>query len=301
MAKIISGTELSALMRAEIGAEAQEFIAETGVRPGLAVVLVGNDPASQVYVRMKGKACRELGFHSEEILLPEDTPEDELLGVIDGLNAHPEIHGMLVQLPLPKHVDPQSVILRIDPAKDVDGFHPINVGRLAAGDRSVLAPATPAGIIELLVRNGYDPAGKRVVVVGRSNIVGKPVALLLMRDARGGNATVTVAHSRTPELAEVTREADILVAAAGRPKLITRDMVKPGVVVIDVGTNRVADATRERGWRLVGDVDFEGVSAVAEAITPVPGGVGPMTITMLLHNTLEAARRIEAASEGAGR
>ena len=299
MARIISGTEIGRIMRQEIAAEAAAFEAETGVKPGLAVVLVGDDPASQVYVSMKGKACREIGFLSREILLTEDTPEDELLGVIDGLNADPEIHGMLVQLPLPPHIDPQNVIMRIDPAKDVDGFHPVNVGRLAAGDADVLAPATPAGIIQMLLRSGYDPAGKHVVVVGRSNIVGKPVALLLLRNGAGGNATVTVAHSRTPDLASITRQADILIAAAGRAQLITRAMVRPGVVVIDVGTNRVEDATRERGWRLVGDVDFPGVSQVAEAISPVPGGVGPMTITMLLANTLQAARQIEATAAGA--
>ncbi len=299
MAKIISGKELGAAMRKEIAAEAASFEAETGVKPGLAVVLVGADPASQVYVSMKGKACREIGFLSREILLPADTPEDELLGVIDGLNADPEIHGMLVQLPLPEHIDPQAVIMRIDPAKDVDGFHPVNVGLLAAGDLNVLAPATPAGIVQMLVRSGYDPKGKHVVIVGRSNIVGKPVALLLLRNGPGGNATVTVAHSRTPDLGRVTRQADILIAAAGKARLIKRDMVRPGVVVIDVGTNRVEDPTRERGWRLVGDVDFEGVSEVAEAISPVPGGVGPMTITMLLANTLQAARQIEAAAAGA--
>ena len=299
MARIISGTEIGRIMRQEIAAEAAAFEAETGVKPGLAVVLVGDDPASQVYVSMKGKACREIGFLSREILLTEDTPEDELLGVIDGLNADPEIHGMLVQLPLPAHIASQNVIMRIDPAKDVDGFHPVNVGRLAAGDPDVLAPATPAGIIQMLLRSGYDPAGKHVVVVGRSNIVGKPVALLLLRNGAGGNATVTVAHSRTPDLASITRQADILIAAAGRAQLITRDMVRPGVVVIDVGTNRVEDATRERGWRLVGDVDFPGVSQVAEAISPVPGGVGPMTITMLLANTLQAARQIEATAAGA--
>jgi methylenetetrahydrofolate dehydrogenase (NADP+)/methenyltetrahydrofolate cyclohydrolase len=299
MAKIISGTEIGRAMRAEIAAEAAAFERASGVTPGLAVVLVGEDPASQVYVTMKGKACREIGFASREIVLPADVVEDELLGVIDGLNADPEIHGMLVQLPLPRHIDSRKVIMRIDPMKDVDGFHPVNVGRLAAGDRDVLAPATPSGIIQMLLRSGYDPRGKRVVVVGRSNIVGKPVALLLLRDAPGGNATVTVAHSRTPDLGSVTRQAEILIAAAGKPQLITRDMVSPGVVVIDVGTNRVEDATRERGFRLVGDVDFAGVKEVAEAISPVPGGVGPMTITMLLANTLQAARQIDAAAAGA--
>ncbi len=304
MAKIISGTEIGKIIRQEIAAETVAFQRETGVQPGLAVVLVGSDPASQVYVSMKGKACREIGFDSREIVLPEDTPEEELLGVIDGLNADPGVHGILVQLPLPRHLDPRPAIERIDPAKDVDGLHPVNAGRLAAGETDVLAPATPLGIIELLIRSGYDPAGKRVVVVGRSNLVGKPVAMLLLRHGRGGNATVTVAHSKTPDLGAVTREADIVIAAAGRASLITRDMVRPGVVVIDVGTNRLDDPTQKRGYRLVGDVDFEGVSQVAEAISPVPGGVGPMTITMLLANTLQAARQIEragAAGAGAGR
>ena len=301
MAKIISGTEIAKTIRQEIAAEAAAFERQTGVKPGLAVVLVGADPASQVYVRMKGKACREIGFESREILLPEDTPEDELLGVIDGLNADPGMHGMLVQLPLPKHLNPRRAIERIDPAKDVDGLHPVNVGRLAGGELDVLAPATPLGVIEMLIRSGHDPAGKRVVVVGRSNLVGKPVALLLLRQARGGNATVTVTHSKTPDLGAVTRQADILIAAAGRAGLITRDMVRPGVVVIDVGTNRLDDPSQKRGYRLVGDVDFEGVSQVAEAISPVPGGVGPMTITMLLANTLQAARQIEGAGAGAAR
>ncbi len=301
MAKIISGTEISKAMRLEIAAETAVFEQRTGVKPGLAVVLVGSDPASQVYVSMKGKACREIGFESREILLPEDTPEDELFGVIDGLNADPGIHGMLVQLPLPKHLEARHAIDRIDPAKDVDGLHPVNAGRLAAGELDVLAPATPLGIIEMLLRSGYDPAGKRVVVVGRSNLVGKPVALLLLRHGRGGNATVTIAHSRTPDLGAITRQADILIAAAGRASLVTRDMVRPGVVVIDVGTNRVDDPSQKRGYRLVGDVDFEGVSQVAEAISPVPGGVGPMTITMLLANTLQAARQIEGAGAGAVR
>jgi methylenetetrahydrofolate dehydrogenase (NADP+)/methenyltetrahydrofolate cyclohydrolase len=267
--------------------------------PGLAVVLVGSDPASEVYVRMKGRAADKAGFYSRQITMPEETPEDELLGVVAGLNADPDIHGILVQLPLPKHISTAKVLLAIDPAKDVDGFHPINAGRLSSGDESVLAPCTPAGIIEMLLRSGYDPKGKHVVVVGRSNIVGKPVALLLLRTGRGGNATVTVAHSRTANLAEITRQADILIAAVGRAEMITKDMVKPGVVVIDVGVNRVDDASTEKGYRLVGDVAFDEVSEVAEAISPVPGGVGPMTITMLLRNTLEAARQLHEAGRTA--
>jgi methylenetetrahydrofolate dehydrogenase (NADP+)/methenyltetrahydrofolate cyclohydrolase len=296
MAKIINGTELSETMRAEIADEAAAFARETGVKPGLAVVLVGTDAASEVYVRMKGKAADKAGFYSRQITLPADTGEDEVLGVVAGLNADPDVHGILVQLPLPKHIDSSKVLLAIDPAKDVDGFHPMNAGRLAVGDETVLAPCTPAGVIEMLLRSGYDPAGKHVVVVGRSNIVGKPVALLLLRTSRGGNATVTVAHSRTPNLGAVTRQADILIAAVGRAEIIKRDMVKPGVIVIDVGVNRVDDAAAQKGYRLVGDVAFDEVSEVAEAITPVPGGVGPMTITMLMRNTLQAARQLHTAS-----
>jgi methylenetetrahydrofolate dehydrogenase (NADP+) / methenyltetrahydrofolate cyclohydrolase len=297
MAKVISGQALSETMRAEIADEAAAFRSETGTPPGLAVVIVGEDPASQVYVRMKGKAADRAGFDSRRITLDADVSQDELLGVIDGLNADPTVHGILVQLPVPKHIDSAAVLRAIDPAKDVDGFHPINAGRLATGDTTVLAPCTPAGVIEMLVRSGYDTRGKHVVVVGRSTIVGRPLALLLLRSGKGGDATVTVAHSRTADLGAVTREADILVAAVGRAGLITRDMVKPGAVVIDVGVNRVADAASERGYRLVGDVDFEGVSEVAEAISPVPGGVGPMTITMLLRNTLDAARAQVAAAD----
>jgi methylenetetrahydrofolate dehydrogenase (NADP+)/methenyltetrahydrofolate cyclohydrolase len=313
MTQVIRGTELSEVMRAEIAADAATFREETGVRPGLAVVLVGEDPASIVYVRMKGKAADKADFYSRQITLPDRTPQDELLGVIDGLNADPRIHGILVQLPLPAQIETAAVLRHIDPDKDVDGFHPINAGRLAAGDATVLAPCTPAGIIEMLLRSGHDPKGKHVVIVGRSTIVGRPVALLLLRDGRGGNATVTVAHSRTANLAEITRSADILIAAVGRPELIRRDMVKPGVVVIDVGVNRVDDPSAPKGYRLVGDVAYDEVAAVAAAISPVPGGVGPMTITMLLRNTLEAAKRLhaegrasqeaalaEAASAGAG-
>lgn len=300
MAKIISGTELSETMRAEIAADAAAFRSEAGTPPGLAVVLVGADPASEVYVRMKGKAADKAGFTSRQITLPAETPEDELLGVVAGLNADPSVHGILVQLPLPKHIDSSRVLLAIDPDKDVDGFHPMNAGRLAVGDETVLAPCTPAGIVEMLMRSGYDPSGRHVVVVGRSNIVGKPVSLLLLRTGRGGNATVTIAHSRTKDLAGITRQADILIAAVGRANLITKDMVKPGAVVIDVGVNRVDDDAAPKGYRLVGDVAFEEVAEVAEAITPVPGGVGPMTITMLLRNTVDAARRLYAADTARG-
>jgi len=284
-------------MRAEIAESAAAFRESTGSPPGIAVVLVGEDPASQVYVRMKGKAAGKAGFYSRQIDLPANTPETELLGIVDGLNADPRVHGILVQLPLPDHIDAATVLMRIDPEKDVDGFHPINAGRLAIGDPDVLAPCTPAGVIEMLMRSGYDPAGRHVVVVGRSNIVGRPAALLLLRNGPGGNATVTVAHSRTRDLPHVTRTADILIAAVGRAELIKADMVRPGAVVIDVGVNRVDDPTRETGYRLVGDVAFDEVAEVAEAISPVPGGVGPMTITMLLRNTLQAASRIAARAD----
>jgi len=298
MAKVISGRYISEAMRSEIAADARAYLDDTGQRPGLSVVLVGEDAASQVYVRMKGKAADEAGFTSRTIVLPVETPQSELLGVVAGLNADPAVHGILVQLPVPDHIDTQQVLRSIDPAKDVDGFHPLNAGALASGDLTVLAPCTPAGIIEMLMRSGYDPEGQHVVIVGRSTIVGRPVASLLLRNAPGGNATVTVTHSRSKDLAAITRQADILIAAVGKAELITRDMVKPGVVVIDVGVNRVEDVDSPRGYRLVGDVAYSAVSEVAEAISPVPGGVGPMTITMLLRNTIDAARRQFAAGGG---
>lgn len=298
MARIISGTEISESIRAELADEAKAFTEETGVKPGLTVVLVGEDPASQVYVRMKGKAADKAGFNSRQIDLPATTEQDELLGIIDGLNADPTVHGILVQLPLPPQIDSRAVLERIDPAKDVDGFHPVNAGRLATGDTEVLAPCTPAGVVEMLKRAGYETRGRHAVIVGRSNIVGRPAALLLLRNGPNGDATVTIAHSRTPDLGAITRQADILIAAVGRAGIIKRDMVKPGAVVIDVGVNRVDDEKAEKGYRLVGDVAFDEVAEVAEAITPVPGGVGPMTITMLLKNTLEAARR-QTAGAGA--
>lgn len=288
--QIISGREISEEMRAELKDEVAALVSETGVTPGLAVILVGADAASQMYVGMKNKAAKALGIYSRQIDLEAESSEDELLGVIAGLNADPEIHGILVQLPLPDHIDESKVIEAIDPAKDVDGFHPMSVGRLSTGSGDFFAPATPAGVVEMLLRSGNDPSGKHVVVVGRSNIVGKPVAALLMRKAPGGNATVTVAHSRTPDLGAVTRTADILIVAMGRPEMITADMVREGAVVIDVGTSRVDDASRERGYRVCGDVLFDEVSKKASAISPVPGGVGPMTITMLLVNTVKSAR-----------
>ena len=244
-AELISGKDMAALIREEVK-ERVTGLKESGLTPGLAVVLLGEDPASQVYVRSKNKAATEAGIYSLQITLPEDTPEDELLGVVAGLNADPEIHGVLVQLPLPARIDETKVLSAIDPAKDVDGFHPVNVGRLASGDPDALAPCTPSGVTEMLLRSGNDPAGKHAVVVGRSNLVGRPMAALLLRKAPGGNATVTVAHSRTPDLGAVTREADILIVAIGQPDLIRGDMVKPGAVVIDVGINRVDDDTRER-------------------------------------------------------
>ncbi len=294
--QIISGRDISEEMRAELETEVARLKEEAGVTPGLAVVLVGADPASQMYVGMKNKAAKALGIYSRQIDLPAETSEDELLGVLAGLNADPAIHGILVQLPVPDHIEERRIIEAIDPAKDVDGFHPMSVGRLATDSGEFFAPATPAGVIEMLVRSGHDPSGKHVVVVGRSNIVGRPLASLLMRKGRGGNATVTVAHSRTKDLAAVTRSAEILIVAMGRPEMITADMVSPGTVVIDVGTSRVDDPSRERGYRVCGDVLFDDVSKVAAAISPVPGGVGPMTITMLLANTVKAATLTAGAS-----
>lgn len=289
MAKIIDGKKIAAQIRAEIGKEVKA-LARRKIVPGLAVVLVGDDPASQVYVRMKKRACGELGFASFDHDLPKNCTEKRLLNLIDKLNADPAVHGILVQLPVPKQINEARILNAIDPAKDVDGFHPVNVGKLLNGEATFL-PGTPHGCQELLLRSGYDPAGKHVVIVGRSNIVGKPMAAILMQKAAGANATVTVCHSRTKNLAAITKQADILIAAIGVPNFIKSRMVKDGVVVIDVGVNRVKDSTKKSGYRLVGDVDFKNVSKKAKAITPVPGGVGPMTITMLLQNTLEAAKR----------
>lgn len=288
-ARVIDGTAVAKALRAEMAEQVRELTAR-GRRPGLAAVLVGDDPASQSYVRSKGRACEEAGILSRTLLLPATTPESELLALIDRLNADPEIHGILVQLPLPKQVSTERVLLRVSPEKDVDGFHPINVGRLVLGAPNAFRPATPWGIIQLLIREKIETKGAHAVVLGRSTIVGRPMANLLMQDAPGGNATVTVCHSKTRDLRGVTRTADILVAAIGRAEFVTGEMVKPGAVVIDVGINRVEDATRPKGYRLTGDVAFGPVSEVASAITPVPGGVGPMTIAMVLKNTIQAAR-----------
>ena len=277
-------------MRAELAGEI-EVLRRRGVVPGLTVVLVGENAASQVYVRMKGRACEEAGMKSETLRLPAETPEAELLALIDRLNADPTVHGILVQLPLPKHMDANRVLRRIRPDKDVDGFHPENVGKVSIGDPSGFRPATPYGVQQLLVRGGFETRGAHAVIVGRSNIVGRPMAALLLHDGPGGNATVTVCHSRTRDLQSVTRLADILIVAIGKPEFVTGDMVRPGAVVIDVGVNRVDDPATPKGYRLVGDVAFAPVRDVAAAITPVPGGVGPMTITMLLFNTVQAARQ----------
>lgn len=286
---LIDGKKIAAEIRAEVAAGAARFQAERGRAPGLAVVLAGENPASVSYVTAKERACAECGIRSFPVRLPADVPQEALLGEVARLNAEPAVDGILVQLPLPKGLDETAVIRAISPEKDVDGFHPVSLGRLLAG-LDTFVPCTPAGIVELLLRSGVDPAGRHVVVVGRSNIVGKPVAVLLSRKGRGGNATVTLCHTATPDLGAFTREADVLVVAAGRPGTVGAGMVKPGAVVIDVGVNRVPDPSKARGYRLVGDVDFAAVAAVASAITPVPGGVGPMTIAMLLANTLKAAR-----------
>lgn len=285
--RLIDGKKISALIQEEL-LQRVATLKDKGVVPGLAVILVGEDPASQVYVRMKGRTCEKLGMYSETAVLPESTTEQELLERIKVLNLDPRIHGILVQLPLPSHIREDRVIDSIHPSKDVDAFHPYNVGRMLIGTPAFL-PATPAGIQQLLIRSGIQTAGKHVVVVGRSNIVGKPVSIMLAQKGPGGDATVTLAHSRTVDLPSITRQADILIVAIGKADFITREMVKPGVVIIDVGVNRIDDASTEKGYRLVGDVDFAEVKKVCSAITPVPGGVGPMTIAMLMTNTVQAA------------
>lgn len=289
-ARVIDGKKMAHEIRAEVAAEVAR-LAGTGMKPGLAVVIVGDDPASRVYVRSKGRACIEAGMHSETIEYPATVSQAELLATIDRLNADPAIHGMLVQLPLPKHIDTEAVLRRVDPAKDVDGFHPVNVGKLVISDKTALRPATPYGVQQMLIRSGIETKGAHAVIVGRSTIVGRPMMSLLLQDAPGGNATVTVCHSRSRDLPSITRSADILIVAIGKPEFVTRDMVNPGAVVIDVGINRISDPAHPKGYRLVGDVAYGPVCEVASAITPVPGGVGPMTIAMLLRNTLQAAQQ----------
>ncbi len=288
-AQIIDGKQVAADMREELKAKVAE-LKEQGIVPGLAVVLVGEDPASKSYVTAKERACEETGIFSDDNRLHAETSQEELMAMVDKLNKDPKINGILVQLPLPKHLNESEVLLAIDPNKDVDGFHPVNVGKMVVGEEAFLS-CTPHGIIQLLLRNNVKIEGAEVVVVGRSNIVGKPVANMLIQKNDKGNATVTVCHTRTKNLAEHCLRADIIIAAAGRPNTVTADMVKDGAVVIDVGVNRVEDASKKRGYRLVGDVDFEAVKEKASLITPVPGGVGPMTITMLLYNTVESAER----------
>ena len=288
-AKLIEGAPIAQAIRAEVSQGVRGLQEEHGVTPGLAAVLVGDNPASAIYVRNKEKACREAGIFTETFHLRQDATGDELLELVQRLNRDERFHGILVQLPLPPQIDERSIILAIHPAKDIDGLHPENMGRLVAGEPRFV-PCTPAGVQQMLLRSGYDPAGKHLVVCGRSNIVGKPLAILMMQKWAGANATVTVCHTGTPDLGAVTRQADILVVASGRPNTVTADMVKEGAVVIDVGVNRVKDPTTQRGYRLVGDVEFAGVAEKAAAISPVPGGVRPMTIAMLLHNTLRAAQ-----------
>ncbi len=289
-ARLIDGTAVGEAIRAELAGELRR-LAAAGVTPGLAAVLVGDNPASATYVRMKGKACDETGLYHETVRLPASTTETALVAVVDRLNADPKIHGILVQLPLPQHIATQRVLHRVAPAKDVDGFHPENIGKVAIGDPTGFRPATPYGVQQLLLRSGVDTTGAHAVILGRSQVVGRPLAALLLQDGPGGNATVTVCHSRTREIKSITRQADILIAAMGRPEFVTGDMIKPGAVVIDVGTTRVDDPAAKKGYRLVGDVNFADATHVAGAITPVPGGVGPMTITMLLVNTVQAARQ----------
>lgn len=288
-AKIISGKEVSSQIREELKGRAVK-LKEIGVVPGLGVVLVGEDPASISYVTAKAKAAEEIGIFETTINMPPDSSEEEILRTVDDLNRDGRYNGVLVQLPLPKYVSADKVINFISPEKDVDGFHPINVGKLLRGEPCPL-PCTPYGVLQLLVRGGYSPERKHVVVCGRSNIVGKPLAALLIQKKKGANATVTICHTGTPDITRFTLQADILVAAMGVPRVITAEMVREGCVVIDVGVNRVQDAASPKGFRLVGDCDFEAIKEKAEAITPVPGGVGPMTVTMLMMNTIEAAER----------
>ena len=288
-AKIIDGKEIARQIREELAVEIRQ-LKEKGIVPGLGVILVGDDPASRSYVTAKEKACHEIGIFSDDNRLPAEATQAQLLALIRKMNADPKINGILVQLPLPKHLNESEVLLTIDPDKDIDGFHPINVGRMVVGEKAFL-PCTPHGVLQMLVRSGVKTEGAHAVIVGRSNIVGKPLANMLMAKGPLGNATVTVCHTKTKNIAHYTRQADIVIAAAGRPNTVTADMIREGAVVIDVGVNRIEDATKKAGFRLVGDADFDGCMAKASLITPVPGGVGPMTITMLLYNTVESARR----------
>jgi methylenetetrahydrofolate dehydrogenase (NADP+)/methenyltetrahydrofolate cyclohydrolase len=287
-AKIIDGKQIAMDIRSELKAEVVKLKAK-GITPGLGVILVGQDPPSVSYVTAKEKACSEIGIYSSDNRLPTDTSEKDLLALINKMNKDPKINGILVQLPLPKHLDEQNILSAIDPAKDVDASHPLSMGKMVVGQKTFLS-CTPHGVVQLLIRSGVKLDGADVVIVGRSNLVGKPLANMLMQKSLVGNATVTVCHTRTKNIAAHTKRADIVIAAIGKPNTITADMVKDGAVVIDVGITRVEDATKKNGFRLVGDVDFEGVSKKASLITPVPGGVGPMTITMLLYNTVESAK-----------
>jgi methylenetetrahydrofolate dehydrogenase (NADP+)/methenyltetrahydrofolate cyclohydrolase len=289
--RILDGKALAASVLDECRTEA-ETLRQQGITPGLAVVLVGEDPASKVYVGSKVRTCGELGFHSLKIVLPAETTQDELLQVVHDLNADPAIHGILVQSPPPKHIDEDAIVRTIDPRKDVDGFHPENVAKLVLEDPTGFVPCTPAGCMKLMESGGIETNGADAVIIGRSMIVGKPMALLLV--SKNSNATVTIAHSRSKDLPSICRRADILVAAVGRPEMVKADWVKPGAVVIDVGINRVEDSSKKSGYRLTGDVAYQEVAPLCSAITPVPGGVGPMTIAMLMKNTLQAARQIHA-------
>lgn len=290
-AEIIDGKYISSQIRNELSAEVASLHSKTGHTPGLAVVLVGDDPASATYVRNKGIACDEVGITSETILLPSTSNEEDVLNTIKDLNKDDRFNGILLQLPLPSGINEDSMLLTIDPNKDVDGLHPYNVGRLMQGS-PIFIPCTPAGVQELLIRSGYDPSGQHVVICGRSNIVGKPLSALLSQKLKGANATVTVCHTGTKNMQDITKLADILIVAAGRPNMIDKEMVKPNTIIIDVGINRIEDNTRKSGFRLIGDVDFNSVKDIARAITPVPGGVGPMTIAMLLKNTVQSFRNM---------
>jgi methylenetetrahydrofolate dehydrogenase (NADP+)/methenyltetrahydrofolate cyclohydrolase len=294
-AAIIDGKQIADEIKQEVRTATDRFRAEKKIVPGLAFILVGDNPASHVYVRMKKKACDEMGFYSLTVEMPESTSEQAVLAKIEEFNGDPRVHGILVQLPLPEQISEENVVEAIDPRKDVDGLHPANVGKLVMGEPG-LRPCTPVGVQELLLRSGNDPGGKHVVILGRSNLVGRPLANILSQKQPGANAVVTVCHTGAREISIYTKQADILVAAMGKTEIIKGDMIKPGAVVIDVGTNRVADPSAKSGYRLVGDVHFESASKVASAITPVPGGVGPMTIAILLRNTLEAAKRFSMAN-----